>query len=285
MGVDALRFKTYMIASFGALIGHLRVDYFNKRMEHLLTRMVQSEYLEKIEGYYIISNLGLIRSRNVKFEFSKIQNRCLNCSKLHMVCNRVYPSCQGCTKRGILCDYTLKSGKNIRIEQLPPAEVSEEMRRVCSHGKQKIKCNICKFHCEHDRSKRQCKLCGKENFCIHNRLAVVFVKIYIINYMTYIPFLYRRKHECKFCGGTSICIHGKIKYGCRDCTGFEVCIHKKRKSRCKACGVGNDFTIECEHGAIGFCILCTTHVEIGNDDELDPIDIDILAAVTEQINR
>ena len=54
-------------------------------------------------------------------------------------------------------------------------------------------------NCEHDKKKRNCKVCSPQNYCEHNR----------------------EKYQCKECGGGSICEHGKKKSICKGFSVFE----------------------------------------------------------------
>ena len=47
------------------------------------------------------------------------------------------------------------------------------------------------------------------------------------------------KYICVVCGGSQICLHGKIKYRCKQCCVSQICSQGRRKSSCKDCGNGD----------------------------------------------
>jgi hypothetical protein len=95
--------------------------------------------------------------------------------------------------------------------------------KKCEHNITKKICKICnpKAYCEHDKLKNNCKDCGGMNICEHRK----------------------QKSQCKECCGISFCIHGKYKSTCKDCKGSNICIHNKNKGYCKECSSLN----YCEH--------------------------------------
>ena len=96
----------------------------------------------------------------------------------------------------------------------------------CEHDKKKRNCKVCspQNYCEHNREKYQCKECGGGSICEHGK----------------------KKSICKECGGSSICEHGKMKVRCKECGGSSICEHSRRKYECKEC-VGSSY---CEHNRI-----------------------------------
>ena len=60
-------------------------------------------------------------------------------------------------------------------------------------------------NCEHDKKKRNCKVCSPQNYCEHNR----------------------EKYQCKECGGGSICEHGKKKSICKKQVKFKQKLNRK----------------------------------------------------------
>ncbi len=95
----------------------------------------------------------------------------------------------------------------------------------------KIKKKYVDVKCEHNITKKICKICNSKAYCEHNKLKINCVDCGGINICCH----GKIKSNCKDCGGSSFCIHGKYKSTCKDCKGSGICIHNKNKGSCKDC--------------------------------------------------
>ena len=163
------------------------------------------------------------------------------------------------------------------MEQIDSCEIIKPKRvRVysnCEHDKQKRNCKICnpKKFCEHNCGKYICKICKGAGICIHNKRKILcnICSPYLwcqhnrvkckckdcgsINYCQHNI----RKETCKICDGKSICIHDKNKSRCIICSPHLVCFHNKIKSRCKECG-SNEY---CQHKIQKrICKICNINI-------------------------
>jgi len=91
------------------------------------------------------------------------------------------------------------------------------------------------YKCEHNITKKICKICNPKAYCEHNKLKSNCVDCKGINICEH----RKVKSRCKECFGSAYCEHGKIKSYCKDCKGSNICIHNKNKNRCKECGSSN----------------------------------------------
>lgn len=102
-----------------------------------------------------------------------------------------------------------------------------------------IKKKYVNIKCEHNITKKICKICNSKAYCEHNKLksnCVVCGGINICKHKI-------QKSKCKECGGSAYCKHEKLKSYCKECNGSNICIHNKNKNHCKECGSSN----YCEH--------------------------------------
>lgn len=67
--------------------------------------------------------------------------------------------------------------------------------------------------CPHNKRVSLCKECGGEYLCQHDRV----------------------KRQCKLCSGASMCVHGRRVALCRECGGSALCEHGRQKRQCKNC--------------------------------------------------
>ena len=67
--------------------------------------------------------------------------------------------------------------------------------------------------CPHNKRVSLCKECGGEYLCQHDRV----------------------KRQCKLCSGASMCVHGRRVALCRECGGSALCEHGRQKRQCKTC--------------------------------------------------
>ena len=126
----------------------------------------------------------------------------------------------------------------------------------CEHEKTKRQCKICnpKAFCHHNKNKTQCKECGGSSICEHNRFKTQCKECGGSSICEH----NRKKSTCKECGGGSICQHGKVKSTCKECGGSQICQHNRSKAHCKECSGSQicihkkfkTFCIECGGGSI-----------------------------------
>ena len=103
----------------------------------------------------------------------------------------------------------------------------------CDHNKQKRNCRVCRptSFCIHDKLNFSCGECNRSLFCIHDK----------------------RKRQCIECCPQAFCIHKKRKLACGECNHSLFCIHNKRKYDCRECNE----TLLCIHTKLKqYCIIC-----------------------------
>jgi hypothetical protein len=94
-----------------------------------------------------------------------------------------------------------RSSSIIEIKKLETAPQKKEpvirKNQKCPHNKRVSLCKECggEYLCQHDRVKRQCKLCSGASMCVHGRRVAL----------------------CRECGGSALCEHGRQKRQCKNC--------------------------------------------------------------------
>jgi hypothetical protein len=113
----------------------------------------------------------------------------------------------------------------------------------CIHDKRKDTCVVCtpSLLCIHDKRKSSCVVCTPSLLCIHDKRKSDCKKC--SNSTTIFCIHNKRKRDCRVCTPTSFCIHDKRKDTCVVCTPAILCIHNNRKHDCKECNP----TVYCIH--------------------------------------
>ncbi len=171
--------------------------------------------------------------------------------------------------------------ENEKAETVPQKkEPVIRKNQKCLHNKRVSLCKECggEYLCQHDRVKRQCKLCSGASMCVHGRRVALCRECGGSALCEH----GRQKRQCKTCKSTAgtclqacrrtifarelsyissgLCSHGRAKQFCRDCSGSGICPHGRQKYLCRDCGgsglvfwlLDSPLTSSC-HCTLGLC--------------------------------
>ena len=125
---------------------------------------------------------------------------------------------------------------------LSPGVARSVVEHTHAHIGVKPKRKYKRTECVHGITKRACKICSPNNFCLHNASKKTHLK--------------NAKQNCQICTPQRFCIHNTSKHRCRKCGNPPIkqyhCEHNRPASRCKECqgdAVKKYAPSGCEHNA------------------------------------
>lgn len=131
---------------------------------------------------------------------------------------------------------------------LEKVDVGKGKKTKCEHQKEKRNCRLCspQSFCEHNKFTYYCIECTPTTFCIHKRRKAICKECVTENNIKGGQICEHNdiRTQCGLCKGGSTCIHKARKHSCEICSPENFCLHKKYQPRCSLC-LGNSY---CVHG-------------------------------------